>query len=57
MTELEKTSLDKCPKCGCEAFDYEDIDFNGGELTQEIRCSECDAEYYEHFESIGWSKK
>jgi predicted nucleic-acid-binding Zn-ribbon protein len=54
---IHKTPLDKCPKCGCEEFAYEDIDFMGGDLTQEMICSKCGAEYYEHYELLGWSKK
>ena len=54
---IHKTSLDKCPECGCEEFAYEDIDFLGEYLTQEMTCSKCDTEYYEHYNLVGWSKK
>ena len=32
-----------CPYCGCESLDGDSFDCDGGVVTQEVTCLECDA--------------
>lgn len=36
----------KCPKCGCNEFDYGMVEIDFGDAWQVITCEECDYQFH-----------
>ena len=42
----------ECPMCGCDQIEGGDINVDSGTCSQEMYCTECDAEWYDVYKIV-----
>lgn len=47
-----KSGGTSCPFCGSTDIIGDEIDFDGGQLTQEVHCQECDEQWVDSYKLI-----